>query len=419
MARPTDWTALNYGADPVPGDPAVVTSAGNNYVAMAETIKQTSQNLRTLLDDKATVSEAVDAFREIAEQVAGRIDRAEQRYRGTGDALLVYAPELTSAQETSVTALTQAQTAVSSTEASGSEATAYERQLDDPALEPADRTRIEGLRDGARSEADGAAASLQAAITLLQEAIDARDTAATTAENAIHDVEQASDLNDGFWDDVDQFFEENPWVDTVLTIAGVVAGILAVVAMFVPGLNLIVGAIVVIVAVATVLNATMQALTGNKSWVDAITEIALAVLPFGAGKLIKGGLAGTRGATASAAATSQMASAAGSGVSGVTRSVAVELVETAAREGVENLRFAPVIGSEARALAETAIIANMTLRSGATSAAAVAASNSRFLWGSGYVGNAVLPAVIPPAISAMTPSTMQQASTSTVRDLNW
>ena len=419
MARPTDWTALNYGADPVPGDPAVVTSAGNNYVAMAETIKQTSQNLRTLLDDKATVSEAVDAFREIAEQVAGRIDRAEQRYRGTGDALLVYAPELTSAQETSVTALTQAQTAVSSTESSGSEATAYERQLDDPALEPADRTRIEGLRDGARSEADGAAASLQAAITLLQEAIDARDTAATTAENAIHDVEQASDLNDGFWDDVDQFFEENPWVDTVLTIAGVVAGILAVVAMFVPGLNLIVGAIVVIVAVATVLNATMQALTGNKSWVDAITEIALAVLPFGAGKLIKCGLAATRGATASAAATSQMASAAGSGVSGVTRSVAVELVETAAREGVENLRFAPVIGSEARALAETAIIANMTLRSGATSAAAVAASNSRFLWGSGYVGNAVLPAVIPPAISALTPSTMQEASTSTVRDLNW
>ena len=81
MARPTDWTALNYGADPVPGDPAVVTSAGNNYVAMAETIKQTSQNLRTLLDDKATVSEAVDAFREIAEQVAGRIDRAEQRYQ--------------------------------------------------------------------------------------------------------------------------------------------------------------------------------------------------------------------------------------------------------------------------------------------------------------------------------------------------
>lgn len=36
MARPTDWTALNYGADPVPGDPTVVTSAGNGYVAMAD-----------------------------------------------------------------------------------------------------------------------------------------------------------------------------------------------------------------------------------------------------------------------------------------------------------------------------------------------------------------------------------------------
>jgi len=109
-------------------------------------------------------------------------------------------------------------------------------------------------------------------------------------------------------------------------IAGYVATALAIIAMFVPGLNLIVLAVSIVVAAAVIANAWAKAGTGRISFVEALVTTALAIIPFGVGKLLGNAATAARTNVTSTAARSMMASAAGSGVSGVTRPVAAHAV---------------------------------------------------------------------------------------------
>ena len=100
MSRPRDWSPLAC-IDPVPGDPDRVEWLGKHYRQVAWAISDTARKLRQIADHQDMQSEAVEAFRNIAREVANDINRAHERYDGVGRALVGYAPELRDAQSAS------------------------------------------------------------------------------------------------------------------------------------------------------------------------------------------------------------------------------------------------------------------------------------------------------------------------------
>ena len=88
MSRPADWSPLGSAHDPVPGDPDVVVHTGRLYVGTADSILRAATDLTTALSAGFGQAEAIDAIRDQAEDVARRIGRAEERYRGVGEAMV-------------------------------------------------------------------------------------------------------------------------------------------------------------------------------------------------------------------------------------------------------------------------------------------------------------------------------------------
>lgn len=111
-ARPTDWSAVDLWADPVPGDPDVVASFGGMMTRTTETIETASQSLRRI--SYTNVSKASSQVRSQAINVAAQLDRAHSRTSGAGEALTTYADRLREAQKNSEIALRRAQNAVAS-----------------------------------------------------------------------------------------------------------------------------------------------------------------------------------------------------------------------------------------------------------------------------------------------------------------
>ena len=415
MSRPTDWTPLQHYDDPIPGDPFVVQSAADDYSQIAEAIGRASSSLTGLVGGSGMVSEAVSAFSEQAEQVGERIGRAQDRYAGVARALSDYVSPLATAQSWSADALADASGAHSVAMSAEDDMARFMYQLGDVSLDEAERARYERLIEDAVQVRTGADSIMANAVELLQRAIDLRNSAATAAADSISMVENSGDLNDEFWDNVDQFFEENKhWIDGVLFVAGIIAGLLVLVAMFVPGLNLIVGAIVAIVAIATVLNGVGQALTGNKSWTEAIVEIALALVPLGAGRLIGAGMKTVHAATRTAAATSVMRSAAGQAISGVTRTVALRQVDDVAATVTSRI----LSGTDLRVVAETAAMANMRLTGGGMSRHVLNAALPMAAFGGAWILNGPVVPFIEAGLKEGTKG-WRDATTGTIRNEDW
>lgn len=317
MSRPTDWLPLNLGMDPVPGDWSEVNSASTRYGGIADAIERAKADLLRVFEDEAISGEAIDAVRETAVQVADRIGRAKKRYRGVADALAGYVQPLHTAQDRSVEILNQAIGV-------GGDQTHARTKFDEwehkyyEATTPEELEDAEKWRNYWQQQLWDAENAVTSAVNELNQVLRDRDAAAETAAGLIEDVENSGDLNDGFWDNVDQFLDENPWIDTVLTIAGYVAAALAIIAMFVPGLNLIVLIVSIVVAAAVIANAWAKAGTGRSSIGEAIFTTALALIPFGVGKGLSGLTSTFRGSVLTSAADDVVAL----GLNGVTRPVA-------------------------------------------------------------------------------------------------
>ncbi|KGJ82329.1 hypothetical protein GY21_00725 [Cryobacterium roopkundense] len=387
MSRPTDWSALGVYRDPIPGDPSAVQTAAVEYTSVAEAITRAAANLRALSGCEGMVSEAVSALAEQADDVAERIERAQERYAGVGLALTNYATPLSEAQATSVQALMNANTAFQAQADANADQARYQDRLYDSSLTPEDRRDYEKQQDDAVNDGAGAASMLAAAVELLQSAIDQRDVAAAVAAEAIADVENSGNLNDTFWDNVDQFFDKHAaLIDNILFVAGILAAVLVVVALFIPIAGWVIAAVIIAVTAASVVNAVGQTMTGHKSIAQGIIEVAFALLPFGlgkvAGKLVGGQVSAIHRATSEAAAESLMKSKAGQGISGYTRSVARAEINQVAADAAPFLVSNPVVGlrSTPRMIAEWQAMSRLELRGGGVSDLVVTASQSGRMW---------------------------------------
>jgi len=412
MGRNSDWSPLERAYDPTPGDPTVVSNAASHYGRVAESIKDAKIAIEGVFAEDALQSQAIEALSGEALKVAERIGRAYDRYHGVAEALAGYVEPLTTAQTQADALLVTAMTLLGDAGDSETSITYWENERDE--ARAAGDTTAEAFAESRithyQEQRDGADGALYTArYTTLPDIEDARDRAALAAAEAIRLVQDSGDLNDGFWENVDQFFEENPWVQTAMDIASIAGAVLAVVAMFVPGLNILVAAITIAVIAVTVL----QMLSGNKSLGEGLLEIGLSIIPFGAGfgKALK--VVG--GNATEAATTAVMRSAAGSGVSGVTRTVAADRVASyIARNGGRG-----AASDEFAQLLDINALAKMPLMSGAPGASVIAAAGPAPYLFAGYVVTDAYGSDIAEWGLDMAGFEMPEITTLDLQDHNW
>ncbi|MHA6667523.1 hypothetical protein ACX3O0_01505 [Homoserinimonas sp. A447] len=375
--RPDDWAPIGHDHDPVPGNASVVSSAATDYANVATAIEEAASNLRALACLDESVSEAVAAIMEQADEVAGRIERAHERYFGVAEALSAYAVPFAEAQRWSVDALDAAIAANSAVATAQDTADLYQAKLREDDLSPTLEAYYQQKFETASASVRTNGGSLEQAVALLQSAITHRDTAATTAIGAISDVENSGDLNDSWWDNTVQFINEHKdIIDRIVEIVGWIATAAMVIALFIPGLNAIVGVILLVATIIQVANAIVQGLAGTMSPSEAIFTVALAALTFVGGKVAT---TMATNATRTTVATSVRTSYAGSGIAGMTQQRALGLVDTAGVFGdVRNLslmRQLQNIGTDYRVIAQLDSMANVQLLSGSHATGAATALN--------------------------------------------
>lgn len=329
MSRPTDWSPLDLGSDPVPGDPDVVEGAGNHYVAVAEAIQTAATRLRQIADHEAMTSLAVSKVREKAEDVADDVERAHERYAGVGQALVRYATPLRTAQADADRALRNAETAQADLRAAEARESAARSDLETartneasapPGGPPADHSGLEGAVSRAAGDAQDARNRIAAAKRLVESAETSRDAAAHTAAGAIDDVDDSGDLNDGWWDNHGAKIVKTiaEWAGNIAAIAGVAALLVGWIPVIGQALAAILGTLALLAALVSLLANFTLAMTGDGGWGAVLLDV-VSLATFGIGRaVIKGSTAAYRGAQATArlnagrmAATSSVSRAAG------------------------------------------------------------------------------------------------------------
>jgi len=291
-ARPTDWSAIGESGDPVGGDVYRVAEEQRYYRDMAQEISDQAANLRRIGADGALIGKSMDELRETANQMAGRLERLKGRYEAVSSQLQAWQPALQTAQDGSLSALHRAE------EARRRLDTLDNRPPVARSAEPPTPAQLETrIAEERRHEAavDAAQDELRAARRQLDAVLEARDDAAAqVAHEIMRSLED--DVSDSWWDGVKETVHDHAdLIKNLADICSAVATIAGVIALFIPGLG-------VLVLVATLLAAAGHlalASAGEGSWTDvALDLVAIGALKLGAS------LAKSMQASASVARTS-------------------------------------------------------------------------------------------------------------------
>lgn len=292
MSRPSDWSALDWSVDPVPGSPDEIQDGAVHMAQVATVIADAARNLREIASSDGQQSQAVDAFRERARLVADEIALVEERYAQTAEALAGYVEPLREAQAMSLSALEAAVAARERVWAAEADVASASLDLQ-YAVEDSDRTTAQARLEDALGRLSSAQGDLSDARSALTAAISHRDGAAESTMALIDAALEVNDLNDSAWR---QFLNRHAdLLDGIAKVLAIAGAVVAVVALFIPGVNVLVGLGIGLGAAA--INFAL-AENGNKDWTDFAWDVfGLATL--GAGKLLALGMRGARAARVS------------------------------------------------------------------------------------------------------------------------
>ena len=291
MGRPAgyQWQPLGWTEDPVPGDPAQVSREAQHLASVAAQITDQVSALKQIASDGTEIGAHADTIRSNAGRLATELDKLVGRYQQVSSILDSWVPDLEQAQSMSIQALNQAEgpyQQLHQTVAlpSGSN------------LTPAEQQEVQNYHN-AMQQAQG---QLDDAQALLNKAIALRDSSGASHANQINNA-----CNDGMrdhhsiWGSVESFFSRQwSWVTknwsqivgdicTVLEVLATIAAIAAfILAQFVPGVDVLVDAIVFGAFLATAAATTgrlLLAATGHGSWLDFAMDL-FALATFGVGR---------------------------------------------------------------------------------------------------------------------------------------
>lgn len=239
----------------VSGDPVLLNSMASHYESVAASIRGAAAKLRSL-ETGSSSSDALDAFVVKAEEVSAILGKAEGRYGETGSALKAYASELSLAHEAAAPALANHRDAVDDLAAAEKLVERYEHF----ALVATDEvTKQEHLDQAAaqRTKAEEARGRVSLYARRLTDAHTSVETAATAAIARIDDATDDG-LADTLWDDLggawdagfaafQKWMEENDsWISTLVDVLAVLGGALALASLLIPGINLLVLAVMAV-----------------------------------------------------------------------------------------------------------------------------------------------------------------------------
>lgn len=229
------------GLTPIPGDPDFVAQKASRYLSIADSIRSTTQKLREISRMDNVRSEAIEALRERAETTAESIERAQGRYRGTAEALAVYAPLHRQYQDDAAAAIAEY------TEAQEGAARAAQLSVENAASadqagpsQKADEKRA-AYYDELSMERYGAA---NAAYARYVEARERWEAAAATAVSGIDAAIDESGLNNSLWRNI----------VTVIKTIGEIAAVAAIFLSWVPILGPILTAIAIVGAIVSLID---------------------------------------------------------------------------------------------------------------------------------------------------------------------
>lgn len=298
MGRPTDWTPLGCDSDPVPGDPGRISQEAAHLSTVARQISDQVAALRKIVGGGVEVGQHADKIRSSSSDLADQLDKVVGRYQKVSAALTKWVPDLEQAQAQSITALNQAEgphKKLNTTVVlpSGSNLTAQQKQ---------DITNYHNSMNAAQDQ-------LNAAKALLTRAVNFRDQQASHYAGVINSAIDDG-VKDSWWDKFKDWVDRNSgWLKALASVLGDIVAVLAVICLFIPGVDLLIIAAIALTAVLLVIH-TMLAATGNGSWFDvALDVIGIATLGVGLGAA--DGIEGAQGIARGAAATARTGMASG------------------------------------------------------------------------------------------------------------
>ncbi|MFF0204144.1 putative T7SS-secreted protein [Streptomyces sp. NPDC005017] len=257
--RPTDWSPIAE-TDPVPGDPEAVRDEATRLKTIAETLERQVEKLRRLGKDDNIKGKYAETLREEADKLAGRFEKTKGRYKKVSGHLSTWADELEYAQDESKRALDKAK---------------------------ADE-KNEDVVDDAKKQ--------------LIKAINHRNTHGQLANRRIRDAID-DDVEDSLWDDTIGWVKDHAeGFKLFLDVLSWIGTIAAIVAIFIPGLNLLVLGL----GLAVVLGRFLLVKAGKSTWMDLAFD-AFGLLTMGAGGLALKGLRGAATATRTASTVNRTA----------------------------------------------------------------------------------------------------------------
>lgn len=276
MARPAgyQWEPLQWDTDPVPGDPQVIATEAAHLKQIARQVHGQVGALRKISVEGVQIGQTPDVIRSAAGALAGKLETVAARYQSVATALRGWGPELELAQRMSLQALNQAEIPY---------AKLHQQAMlpAGPHLPPAQQQEVTAYHTAMVAAQD----ELDAARALLGRAIARRDTEGAYYKGKI---DRASDdgLKDRGWAWFEDLISHYTWlIKDICTALEVVATILAVVALFIPGLNIVAALLWAGFALTglALIGRIVLAATGNGSWLDVGMDV-VALLTFGAGK---------------------------------------------------------------------------------------------------------------------------------------
>ncbi|MEU3462240.1 RHS repeat-associated core domain-containing protein [Streptomyces sp. NPDC006733] len=309
--RPTDWHVLDLDRDPVPGDPYEVKELARKLGDFADDVSSALRSVKGLSGNNAVqdwAGLAADAYREQFGDLPGELTKLEKSYRLASGALEAYWPKLETAQADADRALAQGRTARQDLDAAkttqgnandwvkraGDKSKEYQADPK-PGVEPPSaeevRTATRNALDASNAQKSANAAvheaqqRLDAAKELAAQAAHLRDTAASTAEHALHEASDAGIKNKHWWEKAVDWVADH-W-DEIVAVCKVIVAVLGIIVLIIGGPL----AWLVLAAALVVLADTLIKYAQGKASLWDVAFAALDCIPMFKGLTTLGGLA--------------------------------------------------------------------------------------------------------------------------------
>ncbi|MEZ0090216.1 hypothetical protein [Streptacidiphilus sp. EB129] len=254
-----DWSPLGLDSDPVHADPDVIAASQKRYQHIATTIDDATAKLQMIVDTNSDslAGQYVGALKSTVGSLKDRLSKAAVRYHDVADGIGTYEPELERGLSETAGALTDAEAA--STAQTKAKSMPDPQKSSDGSITPAEQQKGTD-KTKATTNADS---DMSAAKNRLNSALDALNVAGKRFGDSVNNKRYDDGLTDTFKDKLDAVMAK---ISQVFAIIGMILGVLAI---LIPGVDVLVLAGVVAGAITLVANIVLYK-DGKGSLADVI-----------------------------------------------------------------------------------------------------------------------------------------------------